>query len=592
MTIESNVINKKKLIWYIWLINNDIQYYKSNDVLTDFRRYINNNDDIYEIELIPKYTHFNRIEHSDITFCDIKFISKNGIPINNDTFIQQENSLTTCINEYNKLTNKIGFSFTIKCICYRLPYLEIKLTFGNVIKYINWDNNCLCTINIEHENPIITAYYYCIIRFYMEINRSIRKYSDINSTLGENVNYYLSNNSWYCILLKKIYNIITFNKIYKNTLELKITNLLLENENIIDNKKKLQFVYDEFHPLIKKTLNDYIFNKYSISSLCINMNNELSYIDNRANIYCNPFNLLYYHLSVINIYTLDTKRNQIKETFNYLEQAITNLINKNISRDVKILINIVTIKYFMNYFNLNKLINEYTDDYNYEVISYNKILILFNKLKLILYNFDYNIEDKIEKLAYEINESEIYSNKLYDKHKIILLFEIIIIKLSEYSKSDKFICYLKEIYKNYNLYKNKKINDIVYVCLLEIESIINDTYFMPSKNICNTIKEVCTIYENIEQFGISDNIDELNNLSNELYSTYEKLLIDLQNFKIDEEFKQMILEYEIIEGDNDIFIDNSVKNNRTVNNEISETNIDTEIEKQEKRYYISSWLGF
>ena len=84
-------------------------------------------------------------------------------------------------------------------------------------------------------------------------------------------------------------------------------------------------------------------------------------------------------------------------------------------------------------------------------------------------------------------------------------------------------------------------------------------------------------------------------------------------FKFDDEFKQMILEYEIIdaiEGDDDVFIDydsTAAAKAKTELNDITETNVDNELQldrlrennetnnetndKSNKRYYISSWLG-
>jgi hypothetical protein len=596
--IDNETNNDINSHWYIWLINKDIQYHKSiNGEMTNFRRHITYANNKYEIELLPKYTHHNYMVNTDITFCDIKFLSKNGVQFDNkyDSFTQQSKSLSTCIKECNKLPGSMSFAFTFR-LYNVINAVNVLLAFPDVVEDIYFEDN-VYIIRISHENPIITAYYYCFMRFHLENMDTLQKYRIIRTELSEKVKYYLGeNNSWYSKIIKGVFNFVNKDNSYKNSLELEITLPLLENGNLDDNYNRLKDIYKEFYPLVNYTLFDYIFNKYHINQLDINIFDNCKYIDNRANIYCNPFNLLYYHFSIINIYITDYKRDLIALKYNSLYNDIKSLISNNpniiidnlntdvntsannISNNQDLLSNIALIKYFMKYFDFDDFVDEYSNEMNEcsnEIIAYNNVLILFNEMKLVLDDINSNFEDKIGELVELINNSDIYKSELYKKTEIALLYDIIIIRLSTYPTSNNLIKFLKKIYKNYNLYYSDELNNIVYICLKEAESIINDIedVFIPPKNIYDLIKEICDLYDfinmnNINVDNINDNINANEELYMELEHLYSTLLSRLSDFKIDDTYKQMVLEYELLEATE--YNDNDINNTNNDINDIKE----------------------
>jgi hypothetical protein len=589
MTISNDIIKQNTSHWYIWLINKDIQYHKSiNGPLKEFKKYINYNRNKYEIELLPKYTHQEYTSKTDITFCDIKFISKNGKLITecNDDFIHQDKSINICINEYKKIQNNIEIAFTFK-ILNGIPINNIESIFSNVLKEIKYENDYYY-IKIAHNNPIISCYYYYFMRFHLEVNGIIKNYLSYSGTISELAKYYLTdNNTWYSNLAKVIYTSMG-NRLETDYIEMEIRLPMLEEGSIIDNKLKLENIYDDLHLIIKETLYDYIFNKRFVRPFYIEANREPILIERRANIYSNPFNLLYYHLCIINIYTLDIKSELVKKRYNglvfeinklllekdiNLQDSISNINNKLSS---EVLINISIIRHFIRFFNIDSILEEY-DNCDKEIICCNELLILFNKLQILI-NSGNNFESNIADISSEIKNSNLFKNKQYYKHKIILMFEQVIIHLSKYNKSKSLVCSLRKIYENYKLSISPSLNRVIYLCLEEAERIINeiDDDFMAPPYIFDLIKQVCEIYENIDYFD---------DLQDELYDVYTDLLNKLKDFKFDENFKQLLLQYDIIDAlesdSEEVFI----------NNLEEEKKDDIINEKENNYYYISSWLG-
>lgn len=603
---------------YIWLINKQFFFRKTYEEQKQFTTSIIYNKDRYDIELTAKYTHDDYISSSSITYCDIKFLKRNGIEITHvNGFTHQERSLSNCIREYNKLVDKefkMSFIFKIKS---KYAFDYILNVFDNVVEYVNFDNNRY-EIKIQHEDPLITCYYYCFVRFYLETSSMLRQYNLQRTTLSESMKYYLSSSSsWFSNLLENVLSPFTYNFNKNNEMDVVIDLPFLGDNktDIYDNKIQLEEIYDDFHNIVSAKLSDYIFNKYSIKPLYLNINDSTSYVDNRVNIYCNPFNVLYYHICVINDYVLHKKKELVQNKYVTTNYKLINLLNNNgydinkftnntdITLSTDLLINIATIRYFYNYFNINAILDEHENNYEYELIDCDELIKLFNKINLTL-TYDYeSFETKIKYIATEITGLGIFEYALYEKYKSVYLFEIIIEQLKSYSKSSNLVIKLLSIYENYKKIDNDDVNELIYNCLTEASKIIinvEDDYLPPVKLLTY--------------------IDELNELYAKDYYTiieitllYHKLLEALKEFEFNVEYKEMLLQANIADematetnSDDEIVIDNentllqSENDNHDTFEHINETNIDTSLNnntlnintQKTKKYYISSWLGF
>jgi hypothetical protein len=611
---------------YIWLINNQLYYYRlftKNKKGEQITTTINYNNDTYDIELIPKYTHNDYVNNTIITYCDFKFLSKNGKELlYMDSFTYQECSLGNCIREFNKMenSNDIGLSFTFK-IKSKYAFYHISNSFSNVIKYISFDNNRYI-IKVQHEDALITCYYYCFVRYYLESSMMLKQYNLQRNSFSEVVKYYFQgSSSLFGRFVETLLNPFMYD--YNNNdldVEITLKTLGTINEgNITDNKNELETTYNEFHNSIIKHLADYIFNKNSIRPLYIDDNENCSYVDKRTNIYCNPFNVLYYHLCVINTFILDSKSKIIKSMSSETSKKIYNLINsqlncmnlydfntqlyynisagratnttENISQDT--LINLITINYFYKYFDIEEILNEH-DSYEYELVDCNEFIKLFNNINLIL-SYDYEtFDDKISCIANHISELGVFEYSAYEKFKNYYLTGLIIRKINTFPSCNILTEYLLSIYSNYGLYNNED-KSIVNNCITECMRIIMDIEIdniTPPQRIIEILKELSNEYD----VGLYE-AETINKLYTELYE-------ELKKYEYNTEFREIM---EIInladELNNETEFEkiNNTNNseNKTINNKlnsISESNIDELIHNRQRQetqrhYYISSWLG-
>lgn len=602
---------------YIWLINKQFFFRKTYEEQKQFTTSIIYNKDRYEIELTAKYTHENYISSSSITYCDIKFLKRNGFEITHvDGFTHQERSLSNCIAEYNKLVNKelnMSFIFKIKS---KYAFYHLSNVFTDVIKYINFDNNRY-EIKIQHENPLITCYYYCFVRFYLETSSMLRQYNLQRKTLTENVKYYLSgSSSWFGSLLETVLSPFTYDFDKNNEMDVVINLPFLGDDEveIFNNKIQLENVYDDFHNTVSTQLSDYIFNKYSIKPLYLNINDNTSYVDNRVNIYCNPFNVLYYHLCIVNTYLLDRKKELVENKYHITYGKLNMLLHDkgvyldnftkcnnnsdNISTDL--LINIATIRYFYEYFDVDTILDEHNNNYEYELIDCEELIKLFNKIDLTL-SYDYeSFETKIRYMVKEITDLGIFEYASYEKYKSVYLFEVIIEQLKSYSKSGNLVAKLLSIYVNYKNLNNDNINELIYDCLTEASRIIVEVEddFLPPIKLMEYIDE-------LEQKYIEDNYT-----ITEITLLYHKILAVLKAFEFNVEYKEFMLQANIADeiaietnSDDEIVIDNALTQSDSSSSDtfehINETDIDTALNnntlnnnvQKNKKYYISSWLG-
>ena len=413
ININDNSINNQSYL-YIWLMDNQLYYHKTFELQDKIIGKIVNGNDKYIIELTPVFTHSKYNANTSISYCDVKFLKKNGSDIQYmDFYMYQERSLSNCLNEYRKFVNnsELDLSFTFKINSQFPNYNQILNNFDNVIKYINYDNDNYI-IKIQADTPINTCYYYCFVRFYLESISLLRPYNLQRYTISEFIKYYFYGSdtimgSLYKTFIKPLTR--NFNKL--NTLEANITLPLLNKNNVnissehlkIDNNKlELESTYSDFHSTIVNKLSDYIFNKNNINELYLELDNTVSYTDNRANIYCNPFNLLYYHLCVINVYILDNKKDELSNKFNTfkynlistldkfnvdmftidegLEENVNEECDENRNNNINLL-NLSMVKYCFKYFNMDNILEDCNNSYDCEMEVCSNISSFIRNLK-------------------------------------------------------------------------------------------------------------------------------------------------------------------------------------------------------------------
>lgn len=615
---------------YIWLINNQLYYYRLFTKDTKEERItttINYDNNTYEIELIPKYTHDNYVNNTAITYCDFKFLTKNGESLlYMDSFTHQECSLGNCIREFNRMehTTDIALAFTFK-IKSKYAFYHLSNSFSNVIKYISFDNNRY-VIKVQHEDALTTCYYYCFVRYYLESSMMLKQYNLQRNSFAELVKYYFQgSSSLFGRFVETLLNPFMYDYNINNELDVEIKLKTLEtiNEgNVTDNKIQLESTYDEFHNSIVKHLSDYIFNKNSIRPLYIDVNDSSSYVDTRTNIYCNPFNVLYYHLCVINTFILDSKSNMIENMRDETSKKIYTLINsqangmnlydfntqlyynnttattattstdttdanENISQDT--LINLTTISYFYKHFDIEEILNEH-DSYEYELVDCNEFIKLFNKINLTL-SYDYETFDaKITYIANQISELGIFEYSAYEKFKNEYLTELIIRKINSFPSCNVLTEYLLAIYNNYGLYDDEDetiVNNCITECMRIIMDVETDDITTP-QSILEILKELSTEYDE----GLYD--------SKTLNTLYTKLYEELKKYEYNTEFCEIMEIINLVdELNNETEIEKTNNTNDSDNNtsnSISESNIDELLhnrqhQETQRRYYISSWLG-
>ena len=360
-----------------------------------------------------------------------------------------------------------------------------------------------------------------------------------------------SNFSFHFIFKNNLKNKINFNHnfvllndndIFKISLFFSFNNLEINLNGVKKNKKikldRILNIISIFFNSSTKTLDLYVNSSKNISEK-INPFNELVNFDlfNKftGELYFFCFNFFKSQNHIQNILEVHNKiDNMISEEYfiskeflidiynNFLEYSIENNKNKQFDLDIITFIPIINIK--------RKVL--YEDNYINEIINYNEGLIF-------LALFDCNI----------IFYNELLSNNninLVEKGGFKVFIPIIKIILDEYKKNEKYINYFKDILeifkelitdsKNYNLFKNEKIFDLIcmlfekYNIKLNDES-INDLFKLPhsSKNNISNIFEYKTIINNIDILFIDEKISQLN------FVLIEKIILILNSLSDENE---------------------------------------------------------
>jgi hypothetical protein len=221
----------KKIYTYIWLDGPNLKYYKS---------FIEEDDEficpsIYNnnfLTLVQKYKHEDYINteyySEELIYCEIKKF---------DNLNKMECTITNdIVNSLKKIESDSGFniSFTIN-INNSNKNIKIPLMFSSIIKdyvQITINNKFDYIITIEHENPLITCYYYCFIRYYLESNNYIDNYETAKNTINEIYNYRVKNNNSFASKIIKSF----LNSYVNNNTSIELTTTI--KAPLIKNKKK------------------------------------------------------------------------------------------------------------------------------------------------------------------------------------------------------------------------------------------------------------------------------------------------------------------------------------------------------------------
>lgn len=544
---------------YIWLYNNEIHSHLSNEPLTEFGKEI----DGFEYTIEPIYKHANFI-NGPIYFCQTTITNYDGenvIKTVPDKLLLESNSIKECEEALNNCDQeiKIGFNFIV-------PKIDSKLFnkfFGDVI---NWDTNGnllndRVMINVKHENPLISCYYYVFIRYFMELSKTIENYKFSKFSMLELMNKFMKPDNLFIDVANLVLNTS------RNGLGIEIT---MPNIKSISDKKSLSDNYGCYHNSLinDKDLVEYIFNKkYDIPILSLSDYNkdmtedfkedtELKYCDYRSNIYTNPFNLLKYHLTIIDLYSTEKKRYQIYE----LDDITNKLINQYLGNEEE---TFGTSSYFEE---LLDNYSEFTDDNDYEhLLLISKFYQYIMDIKECNYGLLINILTEIKYLftPLEITSSETVIEDIYYliKSNFNLIpkiyhydyyFELITLKVKSLPESEEIMKILKSIYKSRIVIK----------------------YLVSEEEIYELCDKIIAIIDNINHnFTFSD---ELLEIVKELESNI------LKGRDISNNFKSII---EIVEN-----LDFESKIENDVFYEKSENLEEEKNSKPEQKYYFSSWL--
>jgi hypothetical protein len=593
---------------YIWLINNRIKHHiifnNEEDIIQkEFTCFDDKN--IYNYKLKP--LHFHNIDNinTNYIYCSVKFINKNGKELNDkniDSFIEENsNPFEKYLEEYkiysDNFNNGFNMGFTFKFMNSLDSYYVYDNYFPKQTKKIDYEHPYYI-VKIEDTTPINSCYYYCYMRYYLESNHIL---SESVNKMNNLIDYYLGNNNWYSILFKVFINMF-IKKRETNiglTVNISLPELCLPNielqkkecEEIKINKKKLNDIYNYTDESIKEENRvQYFFNRYKVNEIDIDCNNNKYYSDSRFNIYCNPFNILYYNLCVINGYNLELLTDNIKSKYdNIFRYKVDKLISQSTCVDiryldiyklvknkesVKLINNLLVIRYFYKYFDILKIIEEKSDikENIEDCMKINKFLVEINGI--LSGDKHLNNIDKINIIAEKILDLLDYD--VFKKNELYYIInKIMIISFNKCENNfdlNGFLRLLMNITRN-ELDNNKYILEI----LKNLENILNtaeDRFIVPPKlNI---------LFHKLIHYNRSDKLVKINKI-------YKSINEILSNFKFDKEYEDMVFEYDMKDAivndfdstlKNNVFEDNVIEGNIIENNEI-----------EEPTYYISSWLG-
>ena len=576
---------------YIWFYKNEIHSHISKKYKEQIIS--STTDENYIFMIKPYSTHINFI-NGPLIFCNIVKIieDKSYLDIFNTKLQYTYNEINIMKNLESILNNnhiksniEIGFNFKIS----RINYNIFMRFFGNIVEEVLTDINFVY-IKMKKTDKLIEQCINAIfIRYYLQLIGQVKYYKYEKYNLLNGFKYFIDDKSLVGILLDN------FN--FKNGLKLSI-----KYNNIISEKDKkiLQTTYNIYYETLvnNKSLAKFIFNKEIIENINISDNNKyftndfvdnkiLEFDDDRCNLYCNPFALLTYHISITELYENNLLLNNIVKLYNETFEKINNYFY-----DEENNLYFGKHQFLLNIIRENKIKTEY---------GTNLLIDKKEEENLVLINYFYkNILNNLD--AYNNSESNINNLELICK---ILNNINNVFKPKNMIELTTIIDDIAEIIKNENIFSNifavsKSINfindynfEIILLNNSYIENIIlddliylyNNKHYIKKNQIqTNLIDIIKDISYSMDKYLITDELKAvLNNIiinvkgNQDINNNLENVIEILKKNKI-EEVIDTLSDFEGLEEQEEDIYDNDVFKN------------DNENQKTENSYYISKWL--